>query len=1454
MSQFSDLITGLSPIKKPAVTPLAPNEPNVFTIYKPTPVMKSIKTASDAARSSVQKNVVQPVSRIASSASKTAVSGVMAGFEAIDKLAGAGVTRKPITGATVLDRYRSAPTLTSLTSENVERKAADLGFSPGVAKATGGLAAFAVGMIEPIPGPKSVMKLIGRDPMALLIKSETPEAASAVLKKYAPELTDSQLASLAPKIASSKTEQAVRDVLRAQKPKEIPVNKPVVSSMNAGNDAVETAMRKDGLIPENVPAKKKPVELPNGMNSVKTTKQALERAGYQPHEVNEILTDLADRVKTSIGKPAVHADDAFDAVHAFETARSKPEVIESKPHEVQLSDRERSRFKDGTEIVNEIARPKNGSQGLQLNNKVELQQLVDYMASVSDEGTTAERGIVSKPYGYSATSKDPARNSLDIHLGSIPEGAGFHGVGGKLVAEVSPTGKLTGRFRIHGTPIDSKEVVGRVNMSEFRALPEAGVSRTSRGMKEEPVALRSKEDAPNTTQLTYHDIVQNAEYKASKAEVARKTKEPKSEEEAPVVVRKKKSDAQIESKAIEETARQTGRPVKEVTGKMAAIKKVATKLVENLQDEAVRVKQIIKDKNIKVKDESNPYQKMTLYPGRVQAKIDAAYERSEKLIKDMQSMAKSMGSTLESVRKDVNEYLIARHAPERNAALGEGAAGMTTDEANVRMGQLESGPRGAKIREFADKAQEINREGLTLLKESGVISEELFNTLTEKYKNHVPLQRVMDDTEDIGAVLGSKGFDVRGTGIKRAKGSSREIHDVLTSIIANYEQSVMRSEKNLVDTATLHLIRDNAEAMKDIATVTHPRAIGRAFPENGEAEGRVLMEQTNDPSVLQMFEDGKRTWIKFKDPNVAEAFRGVGAEKINSLLKWSRSFVNLYSGLATRFNLDFALPNKIRDLQETAIYLAANKDVGAKGAAKVFMKDPASMKSVIDALRGKDTPGARLYHEMRAEGGTTGGFALSTRKQAELNLQRIERLATSKTQEVVANLMDYVDNWNTLFEDSTRLSVYKTAREKGLSKARAAELAKNASINFNRHGKWGPTINSLYMFANASIQGTAKTFESLKNPKVAAAFATTIAAAVTTTSEWNDWADPDWRDHVTKWDRLNGLPVVVPSTDGTTRYFTIPVSWAAKPFVVMMNYGYDSLTGYEVNPKDFVGNTLAAMVNAYNPVGGTNLTSALVPTIADVFVEVHSNESWSGAKIRNDYDPTAPADVQYFSSLGDTATGRAAISISELLHDKIGFDISPADINYYYEQYSGGAGRAVTKIANTAIGASEGELPPADNFPIFGRFYRERTAEEVGQGAGGDTEKVKELVQQQSRERVRMSMSAEKEYNRLKKLPTAQAASEWEATFKENPDLAKKITSIAKDDKLGLTYTDRSVKQLGVDNGERAMFIFKKLNGMKTDAEKGAYWSDLSKKKIMTKDVQKQVRYLLTYPEALKQK
>ena len=862
---------------------------------------------------------------------------------------------------------------------------------------------------------------------------------------------------------------------------------------------------------------------------------------------------------------------------------------------------------------------------------------------------------------------------------------------------------------------------------------------------------------------------------------------------------------------------------------------------ESVQDDWNRVKELYKKPGTVVDDTADPYMREILYHGRVGAKVQEGYDAVKGIDTNIIKVARTSNIADTEVQKMVNEYLIAKHAPERNLVLGDGAAGMTNANAKIVLDKISTLNIASDIEKIANEIQVLNRKTLDVLKEGGVISDELYSALRKKYPNHVPLNRIFADQEqDIGSILTGKGLNVKGTGIKKAVGSEREVADITENVVFNYEQAVLRAEKNIVDNATLGFARNNKHL--GLFEEFGPKVVGKT------SKGKPVFEKVTDPLVLHLYENGKPVYLRITDKKLSTALQGINREKMPSLFRWVGAVTRWFSSMATRFNPEFAFSNKIRDLQEAMVYMGSKG--GIKDVAKVPIRDPKSAKDVIDFMRGKDTKGARLYKQMMEDGGTTGGLGLSTREQVELNISKIRKINRSSPRRGAEMFVQAVDNWNTVFEDSTRLSVYKTALESGKTRDQAAILAKEATLNYNKMGTGGPIINSLWMFSNASIQGSTKMLKAMRNPKVAGSVITSVGASVWATNEWNDMIDPEWREKIPEWDRQNSLAIMMPpGEDGEFNYFVIPVSWGIKPIKVAADYAFDLASGRADNPQEAAGAVFSAIVEGYNPVGGTDFTSAITPTIIDLPVEISRNKGWYGSKIRPDWDRYAPASIQYFDSLEDTITGRTFVMASKGLSG-IGIEVSPANFNYAYGQLIGGAGRSANRVVDTSAGVIAGEDVPVKDIPFVNRFYRSKPLEEIGAGSS-DVGTLQQALERQSLERFTMKQQAEDSYNQMKNVPKEDAAKMYDELKKRDPEMALQVARIANDDKKGLTYLDRMTLDLGVQNGERAIYIVKKFNKLETNEEKAALWNEYVEKKILTSDVQEQVRYLLENPDKL---
>lgn len=860
------------------------------------------------------------------------------------------------------------------------------------------------------------------------------------------------------------------------------------------------------------------------------------------------------------------------------------------------------------------------------------------------------------------------------------------------------------------------------------------------------------------------------------------------------------------------------------------------KIVENLQNNTNRIDKIVKDKRAIVSESSNPSLSRVLYSGRLQSKVEAVNKQITSVIQKTVKEAKSLGIKYADMKQDINDYLHALHTPERNAVLGDGAAGMTNVEAEALMESLKAKPYYSKIKEISNELLDINRQTLDVLyaegRSEGVIDKELYDTLTERYKNHVPLNRIFEETGDIGQALTGKGFDVRGTGIRKAKGSSREVDDIMGNITSNLISAEQRIEKNIVDNTTYDFIKNNPD-LEIGKIVTNPTS-------------------TTDPLLLQLRRNGKEAYVKFEDRALADQFKGVGDQKLPEMLNFIGAFTRLYSGMSTRFNPEFFLSNKFRDIQEAMVYAGSEVNLGAKGALNVVKREVKlqNEKAIYDFMSGKDTEGARLYKEMISEGGTTGGMALSTRKDVQTNIESIEKLAQSKPRQAVNKIVESIDNLNEIFENSTRLSVYREAKAKGLSNKESARLAKESTVNFNRKGKWGSVINSLYMFSNASIQGSAKMIKAMKNPKVLGAVTAGVGSAVFITNKYNDDVDPDWREKVNKFDRASNMVVVLKGGDKNQfKYITIPVSYALKPFKVAFDGAYDLASDAKgVNTKKVLETTVSSILDSYNPVGGTSLGSALIPTIADIPAEIGLNQKWTGSKIHPDANPDLPESRQYFDSLKDTTLGRFSIALTKKLSDNNLAEISPANMAYAIEQYGGGTGKFASKTINT-IDQAVGDKPlKLDEAPFISRFYKNIGGDELESfrtNSSKDAPLIKEIRQEGAKKNFDISQNVKSYVTELKSLKTKEEKAAYlKSIAKDNPEIIDKIFNQI--ETQSKDFTQKQYESLQIKNGERAKFIATKLKSYKTKEEKATFLKDLAERKILTNEVLDQL------PEFLK--
>ena len=323
--------------------------------------------------------------------------------------------------------------------------------------------------------------------------------------------------------------------------------------------------------------------------------------------------------------------------------------------------------------------------------------------------------------------------------------------------------------------------------------------------------------------------------------------------------------------------------------------------------------------------------------------------------------------------------------------------------------------------------------------------------------------------------------------------------------------------------------------------------------------------------------------------------------------------------------------------------------------------------------------------------------------------------------------LDKLARLNSAVENATRLATYSTLRENGYSVQKAAYASRNITVNFTRKGTAGPLLNSIYLFANANIQGTARIFQAVAtSPKVRKILTGVMVAGyfrsmVNRIIGGQDETGESYYDKIPQYIKETNFIVMKPESEG--QYFKIP-----------MPYGYSvaDYTGQllsEVSPKEAFGGGASkskalaklagAMLDNFNPLGASkSLLQTISPTILSPITDYALNMDYSGRPIMptpSPFDATPPPNSQrYWSNVGPIPK-----AIAQKLNELTGgnevrsgsIDISPETIGQVYDFFTGSAGKFAERLVTlprSALKVGQGEMDWADvvgDIPMTRKVY-----------------------------------------------------------------------------------------------------------------------------------------------------
>lgn len=790
---------------------------------------------------------------------------------------------------------------------------------------------------------------------------------------------------------------------------------------------------------------------------------------------------------------------------------------------------------------------------------------------------------------------------------------------------------------------------------------------------------------------------------------------------------------------------------------------LSARFVRSMQDKFQVLKAVqdnIRNSGGKLDDSNDAYLAEELFHGKAENDLNVMKERYVK------PLAKLLAE-YDIPQSALDEYLYARHAPERNAHIAEinpkmpdGGSGMTNAEAAGIMDRVRRSGKQAQYDRLAGIVDDMLARRRELIKSAGLESEGTVDAWQDTYKHYVPLKGQDAD----GTVLPrtGRGYVVSGKESKMAMGRKSKAQSPSTQAIQDLTESLIRNRKNEVGNAFLKLVQDNPD--KDywqVFTDQKPDTTRRIVEKNDPATGETIRQVEEAPVAMALMsdkyfatkKDGKTYYIKLHDERLMRAMKNMGPETGNAVIQTLARVNRFMSAMNTSLNPEFLVSNFVRDMQTAVMNLKAEqgRDDGKLNGRDIAMKtvrdSGIAMKAVYASLRDKSLSGAgadwqKTWKEFVEDGAKTGWFRMEDLNGQMKEMDRLVTLAKGGWQgqgiKSWHSFTKLVEDANNAVENALRLSAYKHARDAGLSRAQAASLAKNMTVNFNRRGEQGVLLNSLYMFANASIQGTANMMRSLAhlngsgpllerlrwgNLNMAQKLALTatgagyLLASLNRAGAGQDGDGENWYDKVPDYVKEHNVVIMKSLFGGKAgEYWSIPLPYGYNMFYLLGSTA-EGVTRGNMTASKAAGNIVGGMLGAFNPLGsedsktlmGTLFKNA-APTILRPVADLWANENFMGTQIYQENFPGGTPKPE--STLGRRSTPEAYKAFAGWLNSVSGgsqyrsgaLDINPDKMKYWIDYVSGGMGRFAGKTIDAAAKSYNGIDIPPQQIPFLGKI------------------------------------------------------------------------------------------------------------------------------------------------------
>lgn len=692
---------------------------------------------------------------------------------------------------------------------------------------------------------------------------------------------------------------------------------------------------------------------------------------------------------------------------------------------------------------------------------------------------------------------------------------------------------------------------------------------------------------------------------------------------------------------------------------------------------------------------------------------------------------------------DWNDALQARAAKARNAKIAEaskdkngvpkipdGGSGMTNAQADETLAALQlSGkmPYINKVLEAHDRLRDYSQK---IAVESGLISRQTMDAWRKAEPDYTPFKgwaasgdNVIpgqpDPHGDFGSASFTRQFGANGRPFRQAKGRSTAAANSLYNMVADAQYIVEMAEKNKVTMQLKSMYRNNPGAFQGLIRVYD--ALNPKFIKGKPAK---FSDPKAFKNAIRGFENGKVFFIETapteEGQTLLSAYQNMSPPQYAEWVKKLNNAMSTLRGLNTRYNPTFWPREFLRSVEDAVntVYIEkGRKESAAYGKAAAlnafkYSWRPSTLGGVRAFITNTDprSEEARVAKERVAEmvaNGGEAGFEFAERAAAvaermEKALRELttegERKKTLETKAGMMKMMKAVNGINEFVDLAPRAAAYMALTDAGVPVKEAARIALRSTLDHTKRGRYASLLDSLFWFTTPSITNLTKKVRALDSATgrrlmiahtalgFGIAFLNMMNAPDSDDDGENDYSQlPEWRKlaftHI--YYSPDASPLVLP----TGFLFAFERYLGSKLAEVMAGSASETQAATSITKAaSDVGSaflhTLPSMI------GGVDGRS-IVPSVLAPMYDLAVNENYFNSPIYN-----KPFDESVAkASISKASTPQIYKDIAEGLQSATGgfgkvrggIDVSPDQLKYFVDQYTGGTGRFVRGLATGDI-------------------------------------------------------------------------------------------------------------------------------------------------------------------------